>query len=371
MALVRTESLDAGWGASHGFRSWDAHVLFDCNGGRMRVIRSATYPEANRKGAPTSERREDGWTTPQPREPAARLFAAACDVTYAWPLRPQLRIAAVAPTPAPTPTTAPSPPAPTPPAQVKPEPQPLAVAQAAPAVQAPAIVRAAPTTPALPTAVAQAASNKPAAPPVQSPASRPTQRLAIQIGRGPFEAGARKALKKARETLGPAADGLADVTEVSWHGRKRRFTALLSGFASADAARAACETLAKAGQTCLTRRAPDAGRPALARAATPASAAEGRYFVQVAHGPFEQGAKRALRKARLTLGPAAANLTAVTETSRLRRRRRYAAVLTGFPSAAEAAEACRTLARAGQGCLTRVADASPGRERRLVLAQLW
>jgi hypothetical protein len=234
-----------------------------------------------------------------------------------------------------------------------------------------AVAQAAPAARAAPAPVAQAASTKPPAPPVQSHASQATARFAIQIGRGPFEAGARKALKKARETLGPAADGLSDITEVSWHGRKRRFTALLSGFASDDAARAACETLAKAGQTCLTRRAPDAARRALARAEIPAQAAEGRYLVQVAHGPFEQGAKRALQTARLTLGPAAANLTAVTETSRLHGRRRYAAVLTGFPSAAEAAEACQTLATRGQGCLTRISGPSAGRERRMVLAQLW
>jgi hypothetical protein len=526
IALVRTESLDAGWGASHGFRSWDAHVLFDCNGGRMRVIRSATYAEPNRKGAPRSERREGGWTTPDPREPAARLFAAACDVTYAWPLRPQTRVAAAAPTPAP------SAPAPRLPAPTRPEPQ-LQAGQAAPAVKAPALAKAGPAAPAASVVVAQAAASKAPAPPipapslpsppVQPPTDQATPRFAVQIARGPIEAGAQMAIKKARKTLGPAADGLADSTEVSWHGRRRRYTALLSGFASADAARAACATLAKAGQTCLTRDAPDAARPVLAEAATPAPAApaasvvvaqaaaskasappvpsppvasppvaspavqppadqatprfavqvargpseagahvaikkarealgpaaaaladstevswhgrrrrytallsgfasadaaraacetlakagqtcltrnapdaarpvlaeaatpapatpaqatpapvaQGRYLVQVARGPNEAGAKRALEAARRTLGPAAANLTAVTETYWVRGRRRYAAVLTGFPSAAEAAQACQTLTSAGQECLTRVASLSAGRERRLALAQLW
>ena len=85
IALVRTEPLAGD--AAQGVRSWDAHLLFDCPNGRLRQIRGATYPGRNRKGAPRPEPVREGWASPGPDEPAARLLAAACDPAFVWALR--------------------------------------------------------------------------------------------------------------------------------------------------------------------------------------------------------------------------------------------------------------------------------------------
>ena len=87
IALVRAENLKASWAGPQGFASWDAHIIFDCKLDRMRVIRSASYPEANRDGEPRSDARLGDWFIPRPEEPSDRLMAAACDAAYPWPLR--------------------------------------------------------------------------------------------------------------------------------------------------------------------------------------------------------------------------------------------------------------------------------------------
>jgi hypothetical protein len=317
IALVRTETVAAEWGTAHGFRSWDAHVLFDCNGGRMRVIRSATYPEPNRKGRPSSEVRDDGWLSPEPSAPAARLVAAACDPGYAWPLRARVatappEAAKAAPAPAtaepqasPPQAAARTPAAPVQAARAQAAPAQAASAQAASAQAAPtqtAHVQAAPA----PTATVQAAHVQAAhvqAAPAQAATAQPTRvqaapaqaattqttrvqaapaqaapaqiqrvqaapaapatagRLAVQVARGPSEAGAKKVLQKARGILGASAGDLTAATEESWRGRRRRYTALLIGFPSAEAAEAACARLIQAGQDCQTRRLPKASSP--------------------------------------------------------------------------------------------------------------
>lgn len=101
LALVRTEAVSAGWRAAHQFLSWDAHLLFDCQGGRVRVLRSASYSEHNRRGTAKPDERGDAWFTPDKDTPAVKLLAAACDAKFDWPLR------STAPPPTP-----PSPPAP-------------------------------------------------------------------------------------------------------------------------------------------------------------------------------------------------------------------------------------------------------------------
>jgi hypothetical protein len=425
IALVRTESVAAQWGAAHGFRSWDAHMLFDCSHRRMRVIRSATYPEPNRGGAPKNEvRAADDWLVPQPQEPAAKLLAAACDASYAWPLRASKVAAAPAPAEArpgplkpapPTVVTMAAPqPQPSTPAPLKPAP-PAVVAMAAPPTQpqsAPAPLKPVPpvvvATAAPPSPQSTPAPLKPAPPavvamaaPPPSPQSAPAPlavapqpkpaealspsgseagRLAVQLAHGPSEPGAARALRKARKLLGPAAVGLTDVTEESAVGQRRRYTALLSGFASADAAREACAVLVRAGRGCVVRRLADAAQPAqpmadkqanpapvapTATAPAPppqhdqAQAGETGYRVQLARGPSEEGARRVLKKARKLLGAGADGLADVTEESRVGRRRRYTALLSGFPSAEAAREACAALTRAGQDCQPRhAADAA-------------
>ena len=76
----------------------------------------------------------------------------------------------------------------------------------------------------------------------------------VQIARGPSEDGARRALAKARRTLGPLAKGLMDAMPMSEiGGNRRRYDVRLEGFRTADAAGAACRRLTGAGQSCFTR----------------------------------------------------------------------------------------------------------------------
>jgi len=99
IALVRAEGLKSDWIGPQASRSWDAHVLFDCKSERMRVIRSASYPDANRKGEPKPETRVEDWFTPRPDEPSAQLLAAACDSAFDWPLRAKVTLAKIAKAP--------------------------------------------------------------------------------------------------------------------------------------------------------------------------------------------------------------------------------------------------------------------------------
>jgi hypothetical protein len=489
MALVRTEVVAADWGTAHGFRSWDAHILFDCSNGRMRVLRSTSYSDLNRKGTATSENANAEWFAPKPEEPAARLIAAACDPGFAWPLRvnavvdpaqqpqdtkPATEVAAappVAPAPAPrsakpevvaaaaapaqppqiakpaTEVAAAAPVAPAPaPRSAKPE---VVAAAAAPA-QPPQIVKpateVAAAAPAVPAPAPRSAKLDAVAAPVAPAQPSPADLYAVQVARGPVEAGAKRALAKARTVLSAQAAGLTDVTEESRIGHHKRYTALLSGFSSAQAARDACAALTKAGRSCVTRRLDDAApsrpapepapskavieaaapaqppqiakpatevaatapspasggyKPEAATAATPAlpvvasalvsgpkavaaapavptppSTAEPStpqvvqvgvapaataspaelYAVQVARGPIEVGAKRALAKARAVLQGHADGLTDVTEETQLGHRKRYTALLGGFATAQAAQEACAALTKAGQSCVPRRLD---------------
>ena len=87
LALVRTEAVRDDWRDDHQFQSWDAHMLLDCQGGRVRVLRSASYPERDRIGPARADERGDAWFTPEASAPAATLLAAACDPAFSWPLR--------------------------------------------------------------------------------------------------------------------------------------------------------------------------------------------------------------------------------------------------------------------------------------------
>lgn len=302
IALVRTEPLADDWGAQRGFQSWDAHILFDCAGGRLRQIRGATYPERNRKGLPKPEPVPEGWTTPQPAEPAARLLAAACDPTFDWALRGVgLRLATLRMTPPPAAT-------------------PSVTAALAARVAAPVIAQ-------------QGA-------------------FAVQVARGDSEEGARRALTAARKALGPAAEGLIDATETTRFGVSLRYTVRLAGFSDRAAAQAACNTLIKARQDCfLWQEGVDIP------AATPPAAPLGGFVVQLARGPSEEGARRAVDAARRLLQPSAPRrLTATTTASPSGDTPLYTALLGGFQTAGEAARACAALTRAGHACFARPAD---------------
>lgn len=106
IAHVRTEPLAPDWTKAHGFASWDAHMLFDCALGRLRLIRSATYPQPNLKGSPKVTAEREDWLSPEPDEPAAKLLAAACDPQFAWPLRSGTTSAVDAKIPPPAPPAA-------------------------------------------------------------------------------------------------------------------------------------------------------------------------------------------------------------------------------------------------------------------------
>ena len=104
LALVRTEAVSADWRAAHQFLSWDAHLLFDCQGGRVRVLRSTSYSEHNRRGTAKPDERGDAWFTPDKDTPAVKLLAAACDARFDWPLRSAAPAPAEPPAPALAPT---------------------------------------------------------------------------------------------------------------------------------------------------------------------------------------------------------------------------------------------------------------------------
>lgn len=87
LALVRTEAVSDTWRDAHQFQSWDAHMLMDCQGGRVRVLRSASYAERDRGGGAKADERGDAWFSPDPQTPAATLLSAACDPAFSWPLR--------------------------------------------------------------------------------------------------------------------------------------------------------------------------------------------------------------------------------------------------------------------------------------------
>ncbi|WP_430423933.1 SPOR domain-containing protein [Phenylobacterium sp.] len=286
IALVRAEPLAADWGASRGFQSWDAHILFDCAAGRLREIRAATYPGRNRKGAPTSERTGADWTKPAPDQPAARLLAAACDSTFVWALRNTGQRAALALAQLPPPVL---------PARgyalqlargssqegaqralvaARKTLGPLAqgLADTTEVTAMPAGPRYTSRLAGFPDlAAAQSACNtlrkaghdcfpwQPGAEPtVPAAAAIPTSGFVVQLAQGPSEDGAQRAAKAARKALDPAGRRLTAVTRTTQvEGDQPHYTALLAGFQTAGEAARACAALTRAGQSCFARPADD------------------------------------------------------------------------------------------------------------------
>jgi hypothetical protein len=387
VALVRTERLEPGTGAA----SWEAHLLFDCAKARLREIRGTTFPQANRKGAPSPDPPSDAWIQPEPGQPAMQLLSAACDPAFAWPLRAHLDAEAsparalllapaetadspppsqpivVAQGPAAVPPGVPPPPPdlmPAPavaPAASAPQPPPAASPAAAapsepspadePAAPAPLPARSQPQTILIPSS--SQATPGPAAPQASPTSPAPAGGYDVQVARGPSQDGASRALERARNALGTLPAGAFGRVEADEDRGRPRYTAILAGFPTPEAAVAACGVLQAAGQTCFVRNLPKAPEPAIANRAP-----KGAHAVQVARGPSQDGAKRALMTARRTLGPTAENLTGAIEESRVGSRRRFTAVLAGFASDEAADAACDTLIAAGQLCLTRSPEAA-------------
>lgn len=85
-----------------------------------------------------------------------------------------------------------------------------------------------------------------------------------------------------------------------------------------------------------------------AAAATPGTTT---YAIQVARGPSEDGARRALAKARKALAPLTPDVRDALPTSRIPGdHMRFEARLEGFATEAAAQDACRKLTKAGQAC---------------------
>ncbi|CAN7225359.1 hypothetical protein LJR225_000886 [Phenylobacterium sp. LjRoot225] len=118
LALVRTEAVAAEWSAAHDLQSWDAHILFDCSNGRLRVLRSASYAEPHWQGLARSNDVGEAWFSPEVNTPAATLLSAACDPAFAWPLRESAAPSKPAPKAEPALIQAASPDAPAPALQV-------------------------------------------------------------------------------------------------------------------------------------------------------------------------------------------------------------------------------------------------------------
>jgi hypothetical protein len=386
VGLVRTEVVNPAWSGTPGVRSWDALILFDCGQGRLRVIRSASYPEVNRMGHPKVDDVGGDWRAPEADQPVSKLFAAACDPSFAWPLRGQtaagLRQIEIPKRVAKFEVVVP-------PKAAAAKPIVKAAAAAPPQVEAPKLVAeaavvappeaAAPQPVETPKLAAEAAAAVPpeaAAPqrveipgqvakadlPPKTAAAAPGA-FAVQVAYGRSREAAARDLEKAQQLFEGSDLNLVAVTARSLVGSKRRYTAILTGFPDAQAASEACKRIVRAGQRCLVRSAPEpdpASRGSTKAAAmTPAvaaiSEARNEYAIQIAHGPFKAGASKALRNARRTLGSSAEGLRAEMAVSRLGRRTRYTAMLAGFASPNVAAEACRTLKASGRLCLVRVA----------------
>ncbi|WP_296597099.1 SPOR domain-containing protein [Phenylobacterium sp.] len=337
MVLVRTEPLTDDWRALHGFTSWDANLLIDCPQRRVRVIRSATYPLRNRAGKPSPQASDGQAVSPLRNEPAAQLVAAACDADYVWPLRSGRAQRASAPQgPVAPPKTTPVAEAPT---QAIPTEGPPMRSRPPPAVTASAPLEI--VLPTAPMVVAQDSTPKPSG-------------WALQLALGPSQDGADRAVKAARKALGPPAKHLVGWTSSSAEGEVQTYAGLLGGFGTFVAASAACESLKRAGQDCVVQKgapAPEAGitpegPPLATRAPEPTS-----HAIQVARGPSEDGARRALAKARKVLAPLAPDVRDALPTSRIPGdHMRFEARLEGFATEAAAQDACRKLTKAGQAC---------------------
>lgn len=307
VVLVRTEAFAIK--PAGELQSWEAHVLADCRGGRVRTVHSAGYHARNRRGPPV-EADAGGWVTPTPGQPASTLLAAACDPDFAWPLRTRIA-AAEAPTILAMARTHDLPPV----EIVKPS-------DVAAAIPAPSAAAPAPQATPMPEA------------------------YAIQVARGPSPEGARRALSEARKALGPAAADLSDATEHSKAGVLDRYSATLRGFASEADAGKACETLRAAARDCFVRALHTEPPPAPIPPAID-------YVVQLAQGPSEEGAALAIHRSRKALGSQAAKLKGVTER---RGPDAYVAVLSGFETAGAAARACKALQQAQLTCFARPAE---------------
>jgi hypothetical protein len=292
------------------------------------------------------------------------LLSAACDPAFAWPLRQNLVAASSPPAHRPDALEAGSLPPPSQPQTIvmaqapaalppgvpppPPDLMPATAAPPAPAEAQPAEESATPRPPPRSQPQTILMPRSPAAPPPAPSAPPAVGGYDVQVARGPSKEGASRALDRARKTMGGLPAGAFGRVETGEDRGRPRYTAVVAGFPTPEAALAACGVLQAAGQTCFVRDLPKEPESAIAT-----SVPRDAHAVQVARGPSQDGARRALAAARKTLGPSAADLTDAIEESRVGSRRRFTAVLAGFASEEAADAACDTLVAAGQLCLTR------------------
>jgi hypothetical protein len=296
LALVRTEALSAAWGEAHGFKSWDAHVLFDCDRQRMRIVRSAAYPELNRRGSPKIEEAKGEWIFPKADEPGSKLLTAACDAAFPWPLR----------------------------------------------------------TPALQQTVAEA---EPPAPIAKAAGSYSVQVAYGPVVAGAERALARA--RSILGSSGAGLAGSTEISPPGVPLRYTALLSGFPDVDAAAAACKRIEAAKLPCATRRTPQALMAGaKDIAAESGPPATAAKtGPYVIQVAYGPSREGAAKALARARRDLGDMAGGLSATTFSARIGDKTRYTALLAGFTEP-EAAAACKLLQDRGQLCLVRNAARS-------------
>lgn len=190
---LQGEVLDETSAQTFGYRSMRSLVDIDCARGRDLVTRLEVYPQHDLKGAPEVRRVPGGWAQPKPEAYLARVLEEICKGQRVGPV--ELR---------------PAPPPPPP------------VASSRPA--------------------------KAADPEVARPA--PAGGVAVQIGAGGDEAGARKLIRNLKTPLPPGAAG--DIQTITVEGRPV-YRALIRGFASRAEAGSFCSEVVRAGGACFIR----------------------------------------------------------------------------------------------------------------------
>ena len=203
--VIRAEALNGETYARTGALSWHVSLNADCQGHRVRLGDTTGYPERNLLG----ERRvlraaEADWRMPEPGTALENAWRAACDGKFLGPFQAAgLKVAQVDPA------------APPPPAAAAP----------APPAKAPVAAKA---------------------PPAKAPMVASGGALSVQIGSFPDQASAKAALAR----LG---DGQPHGTEQAQVAGRTWYRAVVSGFASPEAAARYCEARKAKGGVCLVR----------------------------------------------------------------------------------------------------------------------
>ena len=232
--VIRAEALNGETYARTGALSWHVSLSADCAGHRVRLGETTGYPQRNLLG----ERRvlrpaETEWRAPEAGTALDNAWRAACDGKFKGPFQAS-DVKVVQPDAGPPPASANTPAADAP-------------APAAPA-PSPRLAKATPPAKAVAPATAAAAPKAAPAPKADPPAKAapPAGGISVQIGSFPDQTSANAALAK----LG---DGQPHSTESAVVAGRTWYRAVVSGFASSDAANQYCAARKAKGGVCLVR----------------------------------------------------------------------------------------------------------------------